>query len=479
MRPYVVFHADAADVLRYLHKPDAQPVGGTVPNLGYKDLVKRFIAFGNDAMPEPYIHLTLSLPKGITATKKLWMRIVKTVLNAFGLDPDATPWFAARDTDRDCDHIHVAISLRDFTGRIWAVSLDRIKSDNIHQHLCAMLGLPVPDYFNPDAARCLAPVTPARNLKDKQRCTLFRDLMAVFCHAQPQTIASLNGSLAQQLGGFEVIEAPNRYGVDTLQYVNGDKKIYGRDLGLAWEPRFVKSRLQFCRDLRLCRYRLQLNNLVEIFRKPIMENHLARTITASQNARIATAASDRLRSAVGNAQESRGTLSSDRLVDGTRRPKRILGRETGGIADGPDADVANLSGRTSEDDHRDPRPHGDDRNDSQNRERAAGRNGHEAEHNPKRAEHTPRLTCGGLLARVCAVAKHRRHGWKARLMHHRQGVAIVFSDLSASVVIAGDVKIKTDGAEAQAFAQDYCAAWLANQNDQIEPYLEDNGGPEI
>lgn len=479
MRPYVVFHDDPAEIIEYFDKPDAEPIGGTVPYLGYQEMIRRFDALSNHVSPRPFLHLTLSLPKGISATKTLWVRIVKTTINAFGLDPDATPWFAARHRDKDCDHIHVAISRRDFGGRLWELSLDRIKSDRIHKHLCAMLGLPAPAYFDPDATPCLTPVTPTRNLKDRNRRRLFQDLTAVFQHAQPETITSLSAALSRLPGGFEVTEVRNRHGVNSLLYAGGDHEIYGGKLGTAWEPRFVKARLAFCRILRRCRYDLQMNNIIEIFRRPGMENCLDRTITAAKDARIAASRSDRLRSADENTFESGGPLSTDQPADGTGGSKGNPGRETGRIANITETDLTNLRDAAPSNDESHPGTHNNDRNCSQSRDGAKGRHGNEAEQYPDDAEHTPRLTFGGLLGRVCAIAKRRPSGWKANIQKDSKVIAVVFDDLSSVVVSAEDVEIQVDGKEAQVFTGDYCAAWLAYQNEDVAPQMDDYSGPEM
>ncbi|MBQ2260152.1 MAG: hypothetical protein II336_02150 [Loktanella sp.] len=471
MRPHARFYSKPAIIIKYLNKPDAFPIGGTVPFFSYSDLVKRFKAFGTTAADKCFMHVTISLPKGMAATGRLWRRIVKTILAEYGFNPDATPWFAARHTDGSCDHIHVVISLRDFVGRRQTIWLDRRKTDQIHQHLCTMLGLPVPDYFDPKAAPCLKPTTPARNLKHTDQHQLFQDLQTIFLHKQPETIDGMGACLQLQPGRFQIAEAVNGMGTPSLKYFNGRDEFFGGVIGLAWQPRFVALRLAFCRVLRRARYGLQLSKLIDIFRKPEMEKHLERTITASRNARTATIRSDPLQAIIGNQGQGAGPLPPAGSARDTGRSKGNLGGTVGRTADRPDENIADLSGAISGTDRSDPRPNVCNRSCGENGPSANGRIGRKARPHLNGAERPYRLTLGELLVRVRGIAKRGRAGWQAIVRPGSKDIAVIFSDKSAVVVSAGDLQIEAEGKDGRAFSDKYRMAWAAYE-------IDDRGQPD-
>lgn len=479
MRPHVRFYSDPAIVTRYLNKPDALPIGGTVPMFSYTDLLKRFAAFRTTAADKCFMHVTMSLPKGLAATGRLWWQVVKTILTKYGLDPDATPWFAARHTDGSCDHIHIISSLRDFVGQRRTIWLDQKKSDHVHQYLCMMLGLPAPAYFDPEAAPRLAPVTPARNLTHKIHKQLFTDLKAVFRHDQPQTTPALSLRLSRQPGGFTVVPATNNKGDASLKYISGRDVIFGGEIGLAWQPRFVKARVAFCQILRRARYGLQLSNLIDIFRKPEMENLLDQTITAARNARAAASRTDPLQAINGNQDQGSGTAPPAGPADDTGRSKGNSGGTVGRIADGPDANITNVPSPAPRNDASDPQLHGGHGSRRENRPSAARRNREEARPHPAGAEHSHRLTLGALLIRARTTAQSNRTGWQAVVNAQRQDVVITFTDQSTVIITADGAIPDTAGEEANAFVAQYRKAWPKFQTLDLSPMDDEHGGPSM
>lgn len=283
MRPHLEWHSDPDRLKRYIDRLGDEAIGGTIPNFGNRDLFKRLRKLNTKPSDKPaYLHMTLSLPKGVSATKKIWRRIVATALKALGLDPLATPWFSKRHTDGTCDHVHTAISLTDFTGRSLLFSISEEKSAAIHKNLCAMLGLPTPPYFDPDGAPRLKPITPVRRLTKPSEKALHDDLQDAFLHGQPEGLSQLNAALRGRPGGFQAKMAKNTFDKPAFQFSDGEETFFGGTLGLAWQPRFISARFDFCAALRKMRAALDLDTLIALFDTPEMETILVTAEAASR-----------------------------------------------------------------------------------------------------------------------------------------------------------------------------------------------------
>jgi len=170
MHPYAKRHSNPAVFLIYMLRSGSEFLGGTVVVRNTKDAVKRFEELGRDTEDGRfYVHLTLSLPKGMIANRSVWLQISATTLEQFRLDPEATPWVAVRHADSACDHIHIGICLVDFADRLQTVVTTRLKCERVNTYICAMLDLPTPAYFDDVALPRLKRVTPARRMNSAQK----------------------------------------------------------------------------------------------------------------------------------------------------------------------------------------------------------------------------------------------------------------------------------------------------------------------
>lgn len=495
MRPYLEWHGDLDVVFNYIMRPGSEPLGGTIPNLGNRGLKKRLSNLSSSIpAPKPFLHMTLSLPEGYRATRKVWLRLVKAALRSLGIDPKGMPWFAARHSDSTCDHIHCVTALQDFSGRNIVVSGNREKSEDIHRELCRMTGLPQPTYFDPNARPRLLPITPARNLTNENKKQLHADLQHVFLNHQPENLEELNPHLAALPGGFQGKVAGTGHGTNSILWQNQGSEFFSGELGLAWAPRFVNARMRYSQALRTLRHDLDLGNLAALFNTPSMEKTLAKTKRAVR----ASAASQRIGNHHDPALADRSECHIPAPIAGpafeTRGPEGNIGRSFGGIADRPEPDPEQLSDGTGEHERhtlgidegnqnirgtiqREAEPAGDkadrnERDDAQADRGTSGTDGEEDRSDVDAVEPAPRLTFGMLLARVCAAAASCAAGWRVKPMRGNHEIAIAFADRSAIKVGPSTVEMVTDGAEARLFENAYQthvqAPQMANPDTELE-----------
>lgn len=475
MRPHLTWHGDPKRLNGYVNRPDAEALGGTIPNFSDRDLFQRFRAcIKEDPRPEPIMHMTLSLPKGIRATRQVWLKIIKAAMKIIGLDPEMTPWFSKRHQDTDCDHVHTAVVLRDFAGRPLHVSGSDAKAEEVHRYLCEMLGLPPPQYFSESASPRLDPITPQRRLADANNMLLHADLQKAFFSQQPETLTDLNHALSKQPGGFKVEMAENQHGVPAFKFTNSAGAIFGGVLGKAWEPRHLQNLLHFSLKLRRLRERLELNQLVQIFKNPKLENIVDQILARPNPARTPTPSADHPEPDQNDGQArprpARPVGSSGSAGRPTRIPRRNVGEpverslgSTGVISGG-----AGQLDRTNDVDRRPDQQHG-----GENRGEPAAA---EQEIGPDSIdlERAPRPTIGSLLAKVCALAAKRLPGWRLRVLPKSQKINIVFADRSAAVADQYTATVVKDGEEALAFQDDYSAIVVPPEQ---EPDIE--AGPDF
>jgi hypothetical protein len=187
MRVHLRFHDRPESLIKYLPRPGAEVIGGTLPFAG-KDRMARALRRLSGKAPENHLaHITLSLPEGYRADKDEWLAIIEFVLAEKNLPPKQAPWFAVRHLDANTDHVHVAIVLRTFSGRPLEPVTSKEQTNRLHEDLAARLGLPVPAYFRSSLGPRLDPPTPARRVNESPlHRALYDDLRHVFRRHQPR-----------------------------------------------------------------------------------------------------------------------------------------------------------------------------------------------------------------------------------------------------------------------------------------------------
>ncbi|MEX1663638.1 hypothetical protein AB4874_18795 [Thioclava sp. 15-R06ZXC-3] len=461
-RPFLKFHADATAARDYVFRRGAKLVGGTLPFLtpgqvcDDLDLLRR---------GRQILHMTLSLPEGLRADDARWIKIVELTLEELGVIPDRTAWIAGRHEDSNCDHVHVAVSLSDFSGHNLVVQKKRHVLDRIHQKINRMIGLEVPAYFSPQVLT-LDPITPKRNLTSPDTRNLHAALQQIFLRVQPGDIEILAAHMAGPEFGYRHEVRENRHGSRSHFWISKTGvEINSSNLGLAWEPRFVLKRLKLARGLRDLRARLDLSRALRAARHPL--NHILERL-------------DDLKKRYGHMGMARALKGVARSVDehgfahhqtvpasGPAEPTRGGGAGSGRAADGrvgstsksaggggsaadesrgtPQPDIGAEIGRNSKRDR-----HAFDRA-KQNVEGAVGYFGTD-----------PQLTLGDILRQALGVC--RELGLRPKVWHAAPGetaLDVLWADGSVTRVFGREVKIVRPGEQASAFERAY-------RNDHLE-----------
>lgn len=239
MRAHSKTHPDPSFVEEYVFRDGSEPIGGTLIIEGRHHLRQQFDRFQKHRR---FLHITLSLPEGMRANDTLWRQIIVTQLELMKLPPFAIPWAASRHTDTNCDHVHIAVALVTFLGLPVAADLSETTTDRNHRKIARMLGLPVPEYFDP-AYPVLRPVTPQRRLKSKVAKALHSGLTRVFEQNAPRTVEELSKSLNALPEPIVMTTSANNQGVESYDFATRHGSIRGGALGRAWEPRYLRARL--------------------------------------------------------------------------------------------------------------------------------------------------------------------------------------------------------------------------------------------
>ncbi|PTV93645.1 hypothetical protein C8J27_11310 [Rhodobacter aestuarii] len=194
MRAHNTYHKTAGVLPDYDLRDGAEFIGGTILRADPVSMRNRLDRLADGA---GVIHMTLSLPEGLRASRETWHAIVMAQLDLMGLPALRTPWVAARHTDANCDHVHVAIALRGFDGSRLRPETGDIRTSRNHQMLARRLGLPLPDYFNPQIPRFDPPVI-TRRLTTAPKIRLSEALRNIFTTERPRTLGDLDRALAHQ-----------------------------------------------------------------------------------------------------------------------------------------------------------------------------------------------------------------------------------------------------------------------------------------
>lgn len=277
MRAHNTFHQTARVLPNYGLRASAEFIGGTIPRA---DPITLRIRLDRLADGEGVMHMTLSLPVGLRASRETGHAIVMEQLHLMGLPALRTPWVAARHIDANCDHIYAAIALRGFDGSPLRPATGDIQTSRNHQALARHLGLPVPDYFNPQIPRLDPPII-TRRLTTAPKKRLSEALITIFTTERPRTLETLDAALARQSPAILRTTTYNMHGAKSHLFSLDSAQILGGELGPEWEPRHLETRLAHAHAL----HHLRLSTRIFIaallpHAKPLMEfKHAKNMIT--------------------------------------------------------------------------------------------------------------------------------------------------------------------------------------------------------
>ncbi len=465
MRAYTVRHDTAKFIDGYDLRDGSELIGGTVLGTGRHDLRQRFERISAGA---GYLHITLSLPEGVQASRTQWHMIATFQLQLMGIDPLRTAWIAVRHRDGNCDHIHIAVSRRSFSGGMLTPHLSSGRTERNHIAMAARLGLPQPDYFNP-AIPTLSPPVPMRRLRDPRAAKLAADLARAIRQDWPRDVDEFDAALARADPPIKRHVSLNRHGCASWILEQEGSSHRGGALGPAYEPRHIKARLALCAALDRTRLALELMRCLAALTpyhatmKGLLDAHQSRHADLAQRGRNST------RSTQHDRQQGEPTPAAPGpSADRNRRPLGI-GRSTPECA-APDPERAPRvpdpsSGPRGADRHpdrrdegpskRDPRQRIDDPRDARRPDGAAGG-----------------LTWGRWLGNLLRLLRRHLRDWNwTRMPGH--AIQVRFADQSEVLCAPREFTESVPGSEADRFLS------LASSHSQEATAVPEYPAPEI
>ena len=440
MRAHTKKHTDAKFIEDYIFRDGAQVIGGTLIIEGRHDLRQQFERLGHNG---GFLHMTLSLPKGLRADKDYWIRIVMTQLELMGLPPLKVVWVAARHVDANCDHIHIALALVTSLGEPLKPVLTRAQTDRNHQTMAKLLDLPVPEYFDPSFPT-LRPPAVLRKLKTRKASCLHKALGEIFATDPPVSIEALTNRLHDRTEPIALINAKNRHKRPSYLFKTPYGDLHGGALGTAWEPRHLHARIELAMAIAVARITLSL--------KPTKDK-LKDQINASRT-EITTA-----RKALQNSVQP---MEIDRRKD--RSPDAPAGTpqtaEDGKLGDGETTSGSTLAAErgTAPEPGTSPQTGGRPQGEHGSAEKANGQVGRDRRETGQTAEdheHPDGLKFGAWLARTLVLLRVNVRKWRWQRLPEQLAISVDFPAGDRAVISALGVRVIKDGPDATRLAALY------------------------
>ncbi|WP_295537078.1 hypothetical protein [uncultured Thioclava sp.] len=450
MRAHTKKHKDAKFIEAYIFRDGAQLIGSTVIIEGRHDLRQQFERLGRNG---GFLHITLSLPEGLRAEKDDWIRIVMTQLELMGLPPLKLPWVAARHVDANCDHIHIALAPTTFLGEPLKPVLTRAQTDRNHQTMAKLLDLPVPEYFDPGFPT-LRPPTPKRKLKSRKAICLHKALGEIFATDPPVSLEALSNRLQDRTEPIALIDINNCHGKPSYLFKTPYGDLPGGALGIAWEPRHLRARIELAMALAVARITLALKPIQAKLKD--LSNAARAEITASENALqypLEPVEIDRRkdRSPVAPA----GTPQTDE--DG----KLGAGETTSGSALVAERGTAPEPGAPAQ---AGGRPEGELRSAEESNGKI-GRDRRETGQTAENHEHPDGLMFGAWLARTLALLSANVRRWRWQRLPDQLAISVDFPAGDRAIISAQGVRVIQDGPDATRLSSLYEARDTPNTDE--------------
>jgi hypothetical protein len=268
MRPYITFHETPGVPLRYplskLRKDDARFIGGTVdwrgPSRTTADL-KNMVGFDSSLPRKPWLHITLSLPVGLTLDNDEWLELVAEMLEALEFPADAVPFLCFKhpvSKHNDAEHAHVLMLPKTFAGRWLSCEGFKRRCDYATEVLRHKLGLGI-SHSSPFALNF-----PERKQKYTQHQHIASMVNSILQYFQPVDFKEFRRAL-WDYGEVALDLKPNCYGADSYvlsyQCLQG---LRGGELSKELTPKNLALKFQLNRQLRDARVVIGLRKLLDM-----------------------------------------------------------------------------------------------------------------------------------------------------------------------------------------------------------------------
>lgn len=257
---HVTIYDTPSEPLKYFRRNGMTLIPCSFPARSLTDARKTFEGLSSTAT---YLHLTCSLPVGRSADDDMARRILSTDLQLRGLPPAAVPWVMVRHSDSTCDHYHVLVQCRLFTGVQLEPRVSKATSRENDRVLRVLLCLEPLHHFDATAPPVLKPVTPKRRLNTPSKKRLHADLEQAFLEAQPTNFAELRVAMSRIESPFSLEEIPAPDGKTGIRHrASGPETFNLGVFGGAWWPSTIALRMAHAALLRVARPIFQFRTLI-------------------------------------------------------------------------------------------------------------------------------------------------------------------------------------------------------------------------
>lgn len=231
--------------------------------------------------------MTVHLPVGYDMTDPDAIDMMRQALRHRGIEPNTVPYILARHAETGKPHFHMLFLDRTFTGRHLVVDQSSKATQTSHLRLSMAYGLPLPEYFDPEAIPTFSPpiikrrVKHAPTAKKKRRApgttreaikskealhSLNVDLLRVFREDQPTDLPGLNRAL-HRIGAKYCVALEEGQRAKQTYATTHAPPIFLNKLGPAWYVAPIKARMALAEHLIALRPILALRYLL---RAPII-----------------------------------------------------------------------------------------------------------------------------------------------------------------------------------------------------------------
>lgn len=281
MRRFLSRYDQAYPVFLYLSK-SGQIMGGSLAEKEWRGAVHAFRQF-EKPQGEGLVHLTLSLPSGMTMSDAEWHDVSMHVLQASGLPPDLVPWVQWGRERTTCDHIHIVAGTQTFTGRTLDVSNSLAATDRLERDLCQRFSLPEP-LWRDDPGTILNPQISKRSRRKTGQAAWFAtDVDRCMTRYLPTSLDELNDALDASESPWEVTPSPDRPGLLVPRNILTGRSINPRDAGTAFGSSLILKRIALAARLQAVSLQIVFDRVFRLIRTTPHINKLLKGLHDATN----------------------------------------------------------------------------------------------------------------------------------------------------------------------------------------------------
>jgi hypothetical protein len=215
-RPFLRDHSSISGPVKYATRTEAglevDFVGGTLVWNGLpqvQNMLKNII--GERPTDNPILHMTISMPKGVTPSLSRWREGIKIALSEIGLPPLQIPWLAWRHSNVSgdgCDHAHIVATKFTFSGRPIILKNRKQLCENADRALRHFFGFALPSALKLEL--------PKRRLNTPNANFIATSIEKITACTTIATVEDFKRDLDAEGVSLEV--TPNKYGTPSFVF---------------------------------------------------------------------------------------------------------------------------------------------------------------------------------------------------------------------------------------------------------------------